>query len=186
MKFIPPTVLLLIVIGFYYWIYTSDSAHGFCTVAEYDAPEMNFRLKIVGAGEIETGADLSFDTNAIALICPSANTSKSFRLKRTAELAGEYAITDGETGLLEWDSQRDQTVLETVFQAAGYERLSDNEIAETMRVFKGISYGPKGTTMPGQSDIFKVISVNFKTEQCQAHSASKWLEESEKMLSCAQ
>lgn len=178
-------LFLPVVIGAGLWLASDDSGYIFCTQAEYEAPEMGFHIKMLGAGVVTAGDDLSNDSRAIAMICPSVSTAKPIRLTRTGPLTAEYSVTGGESGVLDWDFRSKSKVLASVFRSADFSSASDNEIAETMRVFENISYGPKGTTMPGQARFLKGISVEFQGEKCTEQTTSQWIEQTSLTLNCS-
>ena len=146
---------------------------------------MGYVIKVLGAGTVQAGRDLSDDFNAVAMVCPMAGSSgKPIRLRLTGAASANYAVVGGVSGIITWTFQDKPNILERIFRAAGFGKNWADEIAETMRVFENISLGPKGTIMPGQSKFLKVHSVDFQREKCDEQSPNKWIEQSLLTLGC--
>jgi len=158
----------------------------FCTTASYEAVNTGFLIKIIGAGTVPFGHDLSNDYMAVAIVCPLAKSSgKPIRLKRTGLSLARYEIIGGDSGPLAWTFRDKGSVLERVFRSAGFDINWSAEIAETMHVFGNISSGPKATIMPGQTKFLKVKAVKFRRAECTDQTPIKWIERSALALNCS-
>jgi len=178
-------LILPVMIGAGLWLASDDSPHKFCTQAVYEAPQMGFRIKVLGAGVVEPGDDLSNGYRAIAVICPTAGTASPIRLIRTGLNTGEYSLTDGGSDVLDWDFRSKSKVLAKMFRSAGFGSPSDDEIAETMHVFENVSYGIKGTTMPSQTKFLTGISVDFSLDKCEGQAPQEWVQQNSLTLDCS-
>lgn len=133
----------------------------FRTVAIYEAPQSGFSIEITGRGIVRSGRDLSDSAEGTAVIRPLEGIPAR---RVTLTLAGfewaEFAIEDGQEGGISRSPRDGPDVLARLLRSAGYAARED-EIRETHEVINGVLSGPKGTTLDGQSDILRVVSVTF-------------------------
>ena len=177
-------LLVLLLIAVFFGLFLKDPNHAFCTEATYVAPDTGFELKLLGSGIVKAGDDLSEDHIAVAMICPLTGSGNPMRLVRRGPVTAEYFAKEGATGVLNWTHKTKSKILEPIFQTAGFQLISDPELAETMRVFLSVSFGEKSTIMPGQTRFLKVKSVEFHRSACGTETHNQWMEKVSSKLGC--
>lgn len=126
------------------------------TLATYDAPKSGLRIVVDASGVVPPGEDLMpVGVPTVAIICPKA-AGHALRV----DVGGSRAtVTDGaaaSTGI-KWTAKD----LEREIGAAGYASVDHAEIEEAIDSINGVSWGPKGTRMPGQTHHLGVVKVDF-------------------------
>ncbi|HEX4517698.1 MAG TPA: hypothetical protein VGH87_16955 [Polyangiaceae bacterium] len=127
----------------------------FTTLATYDAPKSGFRLVVDATGVVPPGEDLTpLGVPTVAVFCP-----KSVGHALRVDVAGPHAtLTDGaKSSAMPWTAAE----LTRVLGAAGYAAIDHAEIEEALASINGVSWGPKGTRMPGQTHALGVVKIDF-------------------------
>ncbi len=161
--------------------------NAFCTFADYEATGSGFRVQVFGGGRVKFGHDLSAQSEGIAQVCPAGDAKRSV-IKISMKNQGstekiDYEIGGAAKGTAGWTWRDSASTLEDLLQRAGYETMDADEIKETTQVISGVLYGPKGTTLKGQSKFLKVIAVDYRYQACNEEISSKSLQ---RMLPCGQ
>lgn len=124
------------------------------TIATYDAPKSGFRLVVDASGVVPSGEDvMPVGVPTVAVVCP-----KSAGHALRVDVGGSRAtVTDGaSSSSIKWTV----TELEREIGLAGY-TTDHAEIEEAIASIDGVSLGPKGTRMPGQTHHLDVVKVDF-------------------------
>jgi len=167
------------------WVIFSPSAHKFCIQTEYEAPDTGFYIRMLSAGKVAAGEDLSADHRASALLCSSTNAAKSIRLNRVDHDLVNYEVADGESGTFRWNFRSNAAVLAEPLRTAGYPGSSADEIIETLNAFQNMVFGRKAIMMPGQTDHLIVKSVNLSAAQCESRTSDEWIAQELVKLNCS-
>src|SRR5512142_1425064 len=126
----------------------------FTTLATYDAPKSGFRLIVDATGIVPPDEDLAPGVPTVAIVCPKSSAGHPLRV----DVNGRTAIvTDGAKSTpVAWNAP----ALRRALVDAGY-APDAAEIDESLGAIEGVSYGPKGTRMPGQTRALAVVKVDF-------------------------
>ena len=125
------------------------------TLATYDAPKSGVRVVVDASGVVPANEDLMpVGVPTVAILCP---TSAGHALR--VDVSGARAtVTDGATSSgIKWTAKD----LEREIGAAGYATVDHAEVEEAIDAINGVSWGPKGTRMPGQTHHLGVVKVDF-------------------------
>lgn len=132
--------------------------------AVYEAPQNKYRLEVEATGVVVAGDDLSrTHRGSVRLWATDKRQEDSplrMRIRHNRDVV-EYELPDGRTGTAVWNWKEAESSLAGLLAHAEFEIRAANEVAETVRVINGVMAGPKGTVMPGQTDVLNVIDVNF-------------------------
>lgn len=128
----------------------------FTTLATYDAPKSGFTVVVDAHGVVPADEDLMpVGVPTVAIVCPRTTAGHALRIDVNAPGA---TVTDGTTSSsIRWKVPD----LEHALAGAGYLTIDHAEIEETLDVINGVSYGRKGTHMPGQTHHLAVVKVDF-------------------------
>lgn len=142
----------------------------FCTYAQYEAPRSGYSIRVFGSGSIPSGADHSTSSQGKVLMCPlDAQKSEGIRLTVRDDAKVEYEILGTRMkGTEQWDWSTKHKALTKYLTLGGLSNLTEAEIKETASVIGGVMAGPKGTILKGQSDLLKVLEVDYRYEKCDA------------------
>ncbi len=130
----------------------------FTTLAIYDAPKSGFRVFVDATGTVPAGEDLMpVGVPTVAIFCPKSTAGHALRV----DVSNPHAtVTDGsKSSPIRWRTAE----LTRALDDAGYTAIDHAEIEEALAAVNGVSWGPKGTRMPGQTHHLDVVNIDFKT-----------------------
>ena len=136
--------------------------YDFWTSAVYEAPRSGFRIEIEGSGVVRSGHDLSEEATGSAIISPTGRSdARPIVLTLSGFERADYTLEGGQGGVVSRRWRDGPEALARLLRRAGYGTVADEEVRETHGVINGVLSGPKGTTMEGQSEALRVVSVDF-------------------------
>lgn len=146
------TITLLVCCG------TTLTGYDFETSASYQASISKLWINLNATGHVPAGADIG-DGQAIGNITSSQfNDTIYFKTSATKMTALKY-------GQEKFEITNPTDISGTIancLNKIGYPNYDSLEMVELGKVIVATSYGPKGTFLKGQTDLIKVLEVNFE------------------------
>ena len=124
----------------------------FHTVAVYEAPRGGYTIRIEGRGLVRAGHDLSERASGVMELSPSTP-------RGPVPIRVGLSLQDSRVQI-DLDSDPVTVVLSRRLTGAGY-TVHAGELEELASAAEGVLMGPKGTLMPDQTKVLRVISVTF-------------------------
>lgn len=136
-----------------------DGSYDFKTVATYQATASNLKVDLIAIGHVVSGHDLG-DGQVKAKIY-SSKFSDTIYLETTAiEVTSMIYKKDTLAIVTPYDISTSLMHCLTTIEFSEYNK---QELKEFGAAIEATAYGPKATYLEGQTDLIKVIRVDFKT-----------------------
>ncbi|WP_103070130.1 hypothetical protein [Aquimarina sediminis] len=131
----------------------------FETKATYQASASNLNVDVTAVGHVLDGDDLT-DGEATGMITSSKFSDTIYFKANTIEFTLIGCNEDKITNPTSFT-----TSLVSCLDRIRYSGYNKQELVELGEVIQSTAYGPKGTYVHGQTNLIKVIRVNFETNR---------------------
>ncbi len=135
----------------------------FTTIAIYYAKDSNLKVKIIAKGFVLDGDDLTDGLSTGEITSLKFTDTIYFQANTTEVISLEYRDTNIKI------PSSFTTSLAHCLDKIGHSTYNKQELVELGEIISSIAYGPKGTYVNGQTDLIKVISVDFETNRGEKH-----------------
>ena len=136
-----------------------DGGYNFETIARYQAEGSNLTADLTTVGFVLEGDDLGEGDAKGTLSSLKFSDTIYFHTNTKQLLALTYKKDS-----IQISNPYDMTMsLMYCLDSIGYVEYNKEELRELVDVIQATAYGPKGTYLNGQTDLIKVVSVDFKT-----------------------
>ena len=139
---------------------TTITGYDFQTTATYQASNSKLQVDLISTGHVSAGADVG-DGIAIGTITSSMITDTIYFQTSSTQLT---ALTYKKKNIEMTNPKDISGTLSSCLEKIGYINYDRQELKELGQVIKATTFGPKGTFLEGQTDLIKVINVNFERE----------------------
>ena len=133
----------------------------FRTSAVYEAPRGRYLIRIDAHGIVRAGHDVSEQASGELRVSPSGEPGPGAPAAISIGLArrdNRILIGDGWPG--DGSGPAPEAVVTGLLSQGGYS-IHQDELEEIAQVIEGALAGPKGTRMPGQTRVLRVVSTSF-------------------------
>lgn len=134
--------------------------YDFETVATYQADNSNLQVNLTATGHVPAGADLGEGKVNGTITSTKFADTIYFQINSTELTLLIYKQEEIEIS----DPKDFSKTLMDYLDEIGYINYDIQEIIELGKIIIATTYGPKGTYIDGQTDLVKVINVDFKRE----------------------